>query len=337
VTGQLVPATSAAGPGRGTGRDATSWGREGGDWSILVHGGAGDVASTDAPRHARGCLEAARAGAAVLRAGGHALDAVERAVCALEDDPVFNAGVGACLNEEGLIELDASLMEGTTLRAGGVGALPPFAHPIAIARAVLEEGRHVLYCGEGAAQFARRHGFLASTSVAMTTEHARARWLAARAGAGALSGPAAAAPPEEGAGSNDKSPGTVGAVARDARGCLAAATSTGGRLLKAPGRVGDSPIPGAGNYADDRAGAASATGNGEAILRVGLTRTAVDLIRAGLNPTEAARAAVHLLADRTAGTGGIILVDPLGRLGWARTTATMSWAAFTASGDASGV
>jgi beta-aspartyl-peptidase (threonine type) len=319
----LAPAgTSAARPSQGAGREATSWGCERSDWSILVHGGAGDVSSSDAPRHAQGCLEAARAGAAVLRAGGHALDAVERAVCALEDDPVFNAGMGACLNEEGVIELDASIMEGTTLRAGGVGALPPFAHPIAIARAVLEDGRHVLYCGEGAARFARSHGFLASTSDAMTTEYARGRWLAARGGADDLA---------------SKSPGTVGAVARDARGCLAAATSTGGRLLKAPGRVGDSPIPGAGNYADDRAGAASATGNGEAILRVGLARTTIDLIRAGLHPAEAARAAVHLLAERASGTGGVILVDHLGRLGWARTTATMSWAAFTATGDESGV
>lgn len=294
----------------------TSLAREGGAWSILVHGGAGDVASEDAPAYAKGCLAAADAGAAVLRAGGTALEAVERAVLVLEDDPLFNAGTGACLNEEGLVELDASIMEGTALRAGGVCALPPFAHPVSIARAVLEEGRHVLYAGEGAARLAIARGFAPSTSEAMTTEAARARWLAARASAGQ----GGAIPP-----------GTVGAVARDATRAVAAATSTGGRLRKAPGRVGDSPIPGAGNYADDQAGAASATGDGEAVLRLCMCKTATDLLRSGLHPEDAAQAVIRMLAARTGGTGGVILVDRFGRLGWARTTRAMSWACASAA------
>jgi beta-aspartyl-peptidase (threonine type) len=161
----------------------------------------------------------------------------------------------------------------------------------------------------------------------MTTEAARGRWATARRPVGPVGPIGPVAVDDDGA--PGKSPGTVGAVARDARGALAAATSTGGRLLKAVGRVGDSPIPGAGNYADDRAGAASATGDGDAILRVALTRTATDLIRAGLHPEEAARAALGMLVERTGGTGGLIVVDPLGRLGWARTTRTMSWAAFS--------
>jgi beta-aspartyl-peptidase (threonine type) len=304
-----------------------SWGHEGGAWALLVHGGAGDIALDQSSRYQAGCVAAVEAGAAVLRAGGSALDAVEKAVAALEDNPLFNAGTGACLNEDGLVELDASIMEGTTLRSGGVCALPPFAHPVSIARAVLEEGRHVLYAGEGAARFAQARGFVPTTSEALTTDAARARWRAAR-GPRAIGG-------TDGGGS----PGTVGAVARDAHGVLAAATSTGGRLLKALGRVGDSPVPGAGNYADDQAGAVSATGNGEAILRVCLSKTAADLLRAGLHPDDAARAALRLMADRTGGTGGIILIDRLGRLGWARTTAAMTWAAVSAShpGTESGV
>jgi beta-aspartyl-peptidase (threonine type) len=303
----------------GEGARIVSWGREGGAWALLVHGGAGDIALEQSARYQAGCVAAAEAGAAVLRAGGNALDAVEKAVIALEDDPVFNAGTGACLNDEGLVELDASIMEGTTLRSGGVCALPPFAHPVSIARAILEEGRHVLYAGEGAARFAQAHGFVPTTSEALTTEAARARWLAARG----------ARLPEGANGGG--SPGTVGAVARDAHGVLAAATSTGGRLLKAAGRVGDSPVPGAGNYADDHAGAVSATGNGETILKVCLSKTAADLLRSGLHPDDAARAAMRLLADRTGGTGGVILVDRLGRLGWARTTPAMTWAAVSAS------
>jgi beta-aspartyl-peptidase (threonine type) len=293
-----------------------SSGRDGGAWSILVHGGAGDVSPEEAPAHAKGCVAAAEAGAAVLRAGGAALEAVERAVLVLEDDPLFNAGTGACLNEEGLVELDASIMEGTALRAGGVCALPPFAHPVSIARAVLEEARHVLYAGDGAARFAVARGFVRSTSEAMTTEAARARWLAARAS----SGHGSASPP-----------GTVGAVARDATRALAAATSTGGRFRKAPGRVGDSPIPGAGNYADDLAGAASATGDGEAVLRLCMCKAATDLLRSGLHPEDAAQAVLRMLATRTSGTGGVILVDRFGRLGWARTTRTMTWACASAA------
>ncbi len=297
-----------------------SWSADGGAWSVLVNGGAGDVAPDQAALHERGCRAAAEVGAAILRAGGSALDAVERAVVALEDDPLFNAGTGACLNEEGLVELDASIMEGTTLRAGGVCALPPFLHPVSIARAVLEEGRHVLYAGSGAARFAALRGFRPSTSDAMTTDAARSRWSAARASAGGdTAGP----------------PGTVGAVVRDARGGLAAATSTGGRLLKAAGRVGDSPIPGAGNYTDDQCGAASATGNGEAILRVCLSKTAAELLRSGSRPEDAARAVLRMLVDRTGGTGGIILVDRRGRLGGARTTETTAGAGATAAGRGS--
>src|SRR5579884_847596 len=125
-------------------RVTASWGAEAGGWSVLVHGGAGDVPAERVARHVDGARAAAQAAAEVLRAGGSALDAVERAVALMEDDPSFNAGTGAALDADGLLELDASIMEGARLRTGGVCALPPFLHPIAIARAVLEDGRHVL-------------------------------------------------------------------------------------------------------------------------------------------------------------------------------------------------
>jgi beta-aspartyl-peptidase (threonine type) len=294
-----------------------SWSADGGDWALLVHGGAGAPSADRATAHAAGCRSAAAAAAQVLRAGGSALDAVERAVVLLEDDPFFNAGTGACLNEEGLIELDAAVMEGTRLRAGAVCALPPFAHPIAIARAALEDGRHVLYASHGAARFAVDHGFAPSTTEAMTTEAARAQWLAARA---VSAGRALA-----------ENPGTVGAVARDPSGRVAAATSTGGMVDKRPGRVGDSPVLGAGTYADDDAGACSATGAGEAILKVVLAKAATDALRALVHPEEAARALIRSMADRTSCTGGLILVDRHGRLGLARTTPSMTWAAAAAS------
>jgi L-asparaginase / beta-aspartyl-peptidase len=299
-----------------------SWGTGGGDWAVLVHGGAGDVAADRVEAHVNGCREAAAIAGEVLRAGGSALDAVERAVGALEGNPCFNAGTGACLNADGLVELDAALMEGSGLRAGAVCALPPFLHPIAIARAALEDGRHVLYAGEGAARFAREHGFEPATSEAMTTEAARARWLAARAGQAG----------EGWAG------GTVGAVARDREGAVAAATSTGGLVNKRVGRVGDSPLLGAGTYADGEGGACSATGAGEAIMRLVLAKRTTDALRAGSLPEAAARAAIEVLGARVAGTGGLIVVDSAGRLGLARNTASMSWAAVgLAFGEASGI
>ena len=187
-----------------------SWGDDGGRWSILVHGGAGDVPSHRLEAHVDGCRAAARAGAAVLRAGGRAIDAVQRAVEVLEDDPSFNAGTGACLTRDGSLELDAAIMDGGDRSAGAVCALPPFLHPIAVARAALG-GPHVLYAGPGAARFAREKGFVDVAPEAMITEGARAtRRASDRHGRSrALGG------------------GTVGAVAHT-DGHVAAATSTGG-------------------------------------------------------------------------------------------------------------
>ena len=272
-------------------------------WSILVHGGAGDnPVSLD---QIEGCERAADAAAVILAAGGTALDAVEKAVLMLEDNPLLNAGTGACLNEDGGIELDASIMTGD-LRGGAVAALPPFGHPIAIARRVMEQTRHILLVGEGAARFALEQGFAPTTLEALVTTHQRQRWEAAKKKPEAFGG-------------------TVGAVARDQHGHVAAATSTGGMVGKRVGRVGDSAILGAGTYADDELGACSTTGYGEAMIRVGLARHAVEALRAD-DVTASAKGALGMLLRRTEGTGGVILVAKDGSIARARSTRAMSWA-----------
>jgi beta-aspartyl-peptidase (threonine type) len=287
---------------------------------VAVHGGAGDVLDARRPLHVEGAKRAAAAGRDVLARGGSALDAVQAAVELLEDDPLFNAGTGACLTAAGTLEFDASIMEGTALRAGAVTVLPPFLHPIAIARAALEDGRHILYAAHGAVAFAAQAGFAPSALEAMRTPEAAERLqlvLAGRASPGWAGG-------------------TVGAVACDAQGRVAAATSTGGTVGKLPGRVGDSPLLGCGTYADDEGGACSATGAGEAIMRATLARAAVDLMRSGVPAPEAARAAVATLGSRFAGTGGLVLVDRRGRVGFAWSTRTMSHAVATVDGDVEG-
>ena len=286
-----------------------SWGSGPAAWSILVHGGAGDVPAAVVAAHVAGCERAAAEGAKILASGGSALGAVQRAVEVLESDPLFNAGTGACLDADGRLSLDACIMDGNGLRAGAVCALPAFEHPVAIARRVMDESVHVLLAGEGAARFAVTSGFAPADETSMITEASRRKLEAARRMKRA----------ESWAG------GTVGAVARDANGHVAAATSTGGMVNKLPGRVGDSPLIGAGTYADDEAGACSTTGHGEAMIRICAAKTAVDNMRHA-TPQASARAAMALMHARTAQTGGLILVARDGAVGLARTTRTMTWA-----------
>ncbi len=274
---------------------------------ILVHGGAGKVVPDLVESRHTGIREAALAGWELLSQGGSAVQAVEQAIRVLEDDPAFNAGRGACLNRDGDVELDASIMDGRDLAAGAVGAVKRTANPVNLARAVMEAGRHILLVGEGALHFAAGVGIKACAPDALVTERQRARWAALREATA------------EGA-------GTVGAVARDRMGHLAAATSTGGLPFKAPGRVGDSALIGCGTYADDRLGAASCTGDGEAIIRLVLARTALEFLRNGKEPMKAAKRAIRLLTARTGADGGIILLDRRGRIGFAKNTGQMACA-----------
>ncbi len=290
-------------------------------FAVLVHGGAGSVPEGRREAHAEGCRRAASAAGAMLREGASALAAAEAAVRVLEDDPLFNAGTGACLNAEGHIEHDASIMEGTGLRAGAVCALEGFAAPIAVARAALVDARHVMYAGAGARAFALRQGFVPVGEERLITPAARAAFEAARAEPGAVGWAG----------------GTVGAVVADLRGHLAAATSTGGMVNKSPGRVGDSPLIGAGTYADDEAGAISTTGHGEGMIRLGTARVAAVAMGGEASAEEAARAAITKLFDKLGATGGLIAIDHRGRWGLARSTTTMSWAVVTGEGEESGV
>lgn len=274
---------------------------------IFVHGGAGNVAPDLIELRQAGIRASVLSGWQALKAGGSAVEAVEQAVKALEDDPAFNAGRGACLNRDGEIELDASIMDGRALAAGAVGAVKRIANPVTLARAVMEAGGPILLVGEGAQQFAVAVGIKECETDALVTERQRARWAGLRA------------EKAEGA-------GTVGAVALDQAGHLAAATSTGGLPLKAPGRVGDSALIGCGTYADDQLGAASCTGDGEAIIKLVLAKTTLEFLRIGEDPMGAARRAVGALTTRTGAGVGIILLDRYGRIGVARNTAQMACA-----------
>lgn len=264
--------------------------------AIIVHGGAGRIRAEELPQRLDGCKDAAIAGWEIIQQGGSALDAAEAAVVALEDNPLFNAGTGSTLNSLGQVEMDAAIMEAETLRAGAVAAVQGIKNPIKLARRVMEDGRHLLYAGEGALLFAREIGFPHCDPEALLVEAERARW--------------------------QQKHGTVGCVARDARGKIAVATSTGGIFNKLPGRVGDSPLIGCGTYADDR-GAVSCTGQGEAIIRIVMAKTALDLLKDEAGPQAAANQVIVLLAQKIGGMAGLIMIDRQGRIGYARNTERM--------------
>ncbi len=273
-------------------------------FALAIHGGAWNIPDGAVDAHRRGLVKPLTLGFDALRRGASALDVVELAVRLLEDDAAFNAGRGGHLNSAGKLEMDASIMDGTGRRAGAVAAISGVRHPISVARRVMEESPHVLLVGPGARGFAKRAGAELCTTRSLLVGRELARWKRIRAG-------------ERNLVTAEFSPharphGTVGAVALDRRGRVAAATSTGGTQDKAPGRVGDSAIIGGGTYADNRRGAASCTGWGEPILRAVLAKTAVDALANGRGPDAASRAAVRELA-LLSGFGGVILVDRSGR------------------------
>jgi len=265
--------------------------------AIIVHGGAGEVTPDRHARLREGVRAAAAAGDAILSAGGSALDAVVAAVRVLEDDPEYNAGTGSALTADGTVETDASVMDGPTQRVGAVAAVPDLGNAVALARAVLDAGQHVILAGPAAWRFAAEVGITPAPPGSLVTDRARTRLAAELAKRGAT-----------------KSGGTVGAVARDRQGRFAAATSTGGIAGKRAGRVGDTPIPGAGTWADAHA-AISATGDGEAILRVALSRNIGANVAAGSELRAAIADALTELRSITGGSAGVIAVDSRGVLG----------------------
>jgi len=271
--------------------------------AIVVHGGAGAWEDGERDAAIQGVARAAAAGWKVLQAGGASLEAVTRAVVVLEDDPLFNAGTGSVLNAGGEVEMDAGVMAGHTLASGGVACLQRVRNPVLVARRVLEATDCVLLAGPAAGAFARLHGHGDHDPV---TARRRAQWEALRAG-------------ERRA---DATGDTVGAVALDAAGRLAAATSTGGREMKPPGRVGDSPVPGAGNYACEHA-AVSATGTGELMLRAVTARVIAERVERGQAIQAAAEAVLDAMARRFGTPIGVICLDARGNVGLAHGTRAM--------------
>ena len=273
-------------------------------WALAIHGGAGSMTrdSFDAAAiaaHEAGLAAALAAGRAVLAGGGSALDAVTAAVVVLEDDPHFNAGRGAVFTYHGTNELDAAIMAGDARGAGAVAGVTHTRNPVRLARAVMEAGPHVMLSGAGADEFARDHGieqvdpdWFATPERWRQLEELKARKL--------------------GWFDSGMKYGTVGAVARDAAGHVAAATSTGGLTGKRWGRIGDSPLIGAGTYADDRAGAVSCTGSGEQFIRTGAAHEICARMRLMGESAEVAARAVLAEVGSLGGVGGVIVVAPDG-------------------------
>jgi len=303
--------------------------------SLIVHGGAWDIPDEAIDACKSGCQRALAAGWSILSRGGHALDAIEAAIIVLEDDPVFDAGYGSHLNLNGRVECDAIVMNGATLHAGAASTLRRVKNPIRAARAILDKCPHMMLVGEGAERFAVEHGMALCDPDELISEAEQEAWLKCR---------------------NDKhaaehhrghEQGTVGAVALDKDGNLFAATSTGGTCCKLPGRVGDSPLIGCGCYADSEAGGVSCTGYGEAIMKIVMAKSAVDLLRqspicvdtpegascGAFTANVAAREAVHLLAKRTHGHGGLILLDRHGNPGFAFNTPRMAYGYVATDGN----
>src|SRR5712691_7370161 len=295
---------------------------------LVIHGGAWAMPDDMVEAHIHGVRTAAAAGWRVLERGGSSLDAVEEAVVVMEDDETFDAGRGSFLNRDGKVQLDALIMDGGTLRAGGVGCVERIANPVRAARKILSESPHVYFAAEGAERFAAEHGIplCRNEDLIIPREVERLREYLAR---GEDHREDIFAP----AISHD----TVGAVALDSDGNIAAATSTGGTLAKAPGRLGDSSLIGCGCYANNESAAASTTGWGEPIMKLVLAKWSADRVAAGSLPEWVAQEAMNYLKQRVNGHGGMILLDAQGRFGIAHNTPRMAWAIRTTQKQEAGI
>jgi beta-aspartyl-peptidase (threonine type) len=285
--------------------------------SLIVHGGAWDIPENEIEAHREGCLAALNLGWEMLSKGMSSLDTVERTIRSLEDDDTFDAGYGSHLNAIGQVELDASIMDGKNLHCGAVAGVRVVRNPISLARKVLEKSEHVLLVGSGAERFAQQSGIEFCRQQDLINEREQLRWEALQQQGTFISKDAFRRWEE----SND----TVGAVALDQEGNICVGTSTGGTLNKYPGRVGDSPLIGCGTYAENTVGGVSATGWGEAIIKVVLAKTVIDMMEQnGGNPQAAAEKGVDLLRRKADGYGGVIVLNTLGEFGVAYNTPRMA-------------
>jgi beta-aspartyl-peptidase (threonine type) len=292
--------------------------------AMIVHGGAWAIPDEQVDAHQAGCRAALEAGWQLLSQGRSALEACEAAVRIMEDDPTYDAGVGSHLTADGMVELDAAVMDGRSLRYGAVANLRRVRNPITLARHVLE-GPATMLVGAGAEAFAERCGMALCENSELIVERERKLWEEWRAGqaAGAATYGAAQAESAARAVAQD----TVGAIALDSSGNIVVANSTGGTPFKLPGRVGDTPMVGSGLYADALVAGAVCTGWGESITRVVLARRAVELVERGLAPQSAVELSVRTLARHVpGGNGGCVLLTHGGQIGLAWNTRRMAYA-----------
>lgn len=304
--------------------------------TFIVHGGAWDIPDELLESHRSGCAQALKIGWDILKNGGSAVDAVEKAINLLEDDPVFDAGRGSHLNAVGEIELDASIMNGTTFRCGAVAAVQNIRNPITLARIIMDESEHILLVGKGAVRFALEHGITQCKQDELLVGRELERWRTLQRRkkfstkeAFRKSTRGGSARPAFGgtrrAFGGKAASDTVGAVALDHSGTICAGTSTGGTPNKYPGRVGDSPLIGCGSYADSAIGGISTTGWGEAMIKVVMAKTVIDLMEVnGGNAQAAAEKSIQILKRKADGDGGVIVLTPKGTVGIAFNTPRMA-------------
>jgi L-asparaginase / beta-aspartyl-peptidase len=284
--------------------------------SLIVHGGAWDIPDDTVEAHRSGVARALETGWKILSGGGSADDAVEQTIRSLEDDPTFDAGRGSFVNALGEIELDASIMNGSSFICGAVSAVQNIRNPITLARLVMEKSEHVLLTGIGAVRFAKENGILQCKPDELLVGRELQRWKELhKRKSFSTKEPFKNKLPSD----------TVGAVAFDTNGIIVAGTSTGGTPNKYPGRVGDSPLIGCGTYADSSVGGVSCTGWGEAIIKVVLAKTVVDQMEInGLDPEVAAKAGIDRLQKKADGYGGVIVLNSKGKPGIAFNTPRMA-------------
>lgn len=287
---------------------------------VIVHGGTGLVSEKLWAGRMEHVRAAARRGYEVLKAGGSAVDAAEAGVVLMEDCPLFNAGIGSYMTLDGELEMDALILDGTTMKAGGVGAIRNLINPIRVARLVMENSQHILLAGEGANKFAAAHGFHQVDPNVLITPYSKERLASAKEGKAIFT------PPEKTDITEETEYGTVGCVVIDKDGHTASATSTGGLNGQIAGRVGDTPIIGAGGYADDQLGAVSTTGQGEAIMKSLLARHIIDVMATGQSVKDSIMHCVTQMEKRFNGYAGAIAVSPKGEIGIYHSAPQMAWA-----------
>lgn len=285
--------------------------------SLVVHGGAWDIPDDMVDLHRDGVHRALKAGWRILSKGGSAVEAVEAAIVIMEDDETFDAGRGSFINQVGEVELDASIMDGRSFKAGAIAAVQNVKNPITLARKIMDESEHVLLVGMGATRFAREHGVKTCGQDDLITDRELERWRETQGRKSFVT--------KDAFRRKQVPVDTVGAVAFDQSGNIASGTSTGGTPNKHPGRVGDSPLIGCGTYADNAVGGVSTTGWGESMIKVVMAKSVIEFMeRNGGDPEAAVKDGISVLERKAQGYGGLIAINSTGKIGIAYNTPRMA-------------